>query len=114
MQPSNPITVLWYPFPNEGSQFSNSDKAVAATIDEVFARTGKNSILVTHSQGGGPGWTAARYTRHIAAIIAIEPGGAPDAQSADFLAVLAQKIPVTFYFGDYIDNGAPVIQATMM
>lgn len=102
--------------PNKGSQFPNSDKAVdqffrqmtpdtgmssdmggdfdnetvakavAATIDGVFTRTGKNSILVTHSQGGGPGWTAARYTRHIAAIIAIEPGGAPDAQSDDFQA----------------------------
>lgn len=130
--------------PNEGSQFPNSDqavdqffrqmtpdtgmssdmgsdfdnetvaKAVAASIDEVFTRTGKNSILVTHSQGGGPGWTAARYTQHIAAIVAIEPGGAPDAQSDDFQAVLAQKIPVTFYFGDYIDNGDPAIQATGM
>ena len=130
--------------PNEGSQFPNSDqavdqffrqmtpdtgmssdmgsdfdnetvaKAVAAAIDEAYSRTGKNSILVTHSQGGGPGWTAARYTQHIAAIIAIEPGGAPDAQSEDFQAVLAQKIPVTFYFGDYIDNGDPAIQATGM
>ena len=27
-------------------------QAVAATIDEVYARTGKDSILVTHSQGG--------------------------------------------------------------
>lgn len=130
--------------PNEGSQFPNSDqsvdqffrqmtpdtgmssdmgsdfdnetvaKAVAASIDEVFTRTGKNSILVTHSQGSGPGWTAARYTQHIAAIVAIEPGGAPDAQSEDYQAVLAQKIPVTFYFGDYIDNGDPAIQATGM
>lgn len=130
--------------PNEGSQFPNSDqavdqffrqmtpdtgmssdmggdfdnetvaKAVAATIDEVYSRTGKNSILVTHSQGGGPGWTAAKYTQHIAAIVAIEPGGAPDSDSEDYQAVLAQKIPVTFYFGDYIDNGDPQIAATGM
>ena len=89
-------------------------KAVAATIDEVYSRTGKNSILVTHSQGGGPGWTAAKYTDHIAAIVAIEPGGAPGADSEDFRAVLDKKIPVTMYFGDYIDNGDPAIQATGM
>lgn len=130
--------------PNEGSQFPNSDgavdqffrqmtpdtgmtsdmggdfdnetvaKAVAATIDEVYSRTGKNSILVTHSQGGGPGWTAAKYTQHIAAIAAIEPGGAPGADSEDYQSVLSQKIPVTFYFGDYIDNGDPEIAATGM
>ena len=73
-----------------GGDFDNEivAKAVAATIDEVYERTGKNSILVTHSQGGGPGWTAARYTDHIAAIVAIEPGGAPGADSEDFKAVL--------------------------
>ena len=42
-------------------------QAVAATIDEVYARTGKDSILVTHSQGDMPGWETARYTDHIAA-----------------------------------------------
>ena len=89
-------------------------KALAAAIDEVYNRTGKNSILVTHSQGGGPGWTAAGYTDHIAAIIAIEPGGAPATDSKDYKAVTEKKIPVRFYFGDYIDNGDPSIQATMM
>ena len=50
----------------------------------------------------------------IAAIVAIEPGGAPAADSADFQAVLEKNIPVTMYFGDYIDNGDPAIQATGM
>ncbi len=86
-----------------GGDFDNETvaKAVAATIDEVYERTGKDSILVTHSQGGGPGWTAAEYTDHIAAIVAIEPGGAPSADSDDFKAVLDKQIPVTMYFGDY-------------
>ena len=99
-----------------GGDFDNETvaKAVAATIDEVYERTGKNSILVTHSQGGGPGWTAVQYTDHIAAIVAIEPGGAPGANSEDFKTVLEKNIPVTMYFGDYIDNGDPAIQATMM
>ena len=77
-------------------------QAVAATIDEVYERTGKDSILVTHSQGGMPGWEAARYTDHIAAIIAIEPGMAPMVDSEDYHALLERKIPVALYYGDYI------------
>ena len=44
-------------------------QAVAATIDEIYERTGQNSILVTHSQGGLPGWEVPRYTDHVAAIM---------------------------------------------
>lgn len=97
-----------------GADFDNDlvARAVAAAIDEVYERTGKDSILVTHSQGGGPGWTAAQYTDHIAAIVAIEPGGAPAVGSTDFQAVAAQNIPIAIYFGDYIDNGDPALAAT--
>lgn len=99
-----------------GGDFDNETvaKALAATVDEVYEMTGKNSILVTHSQGGGPGWTTAKYTDHIAAIVAIEPGGAPSSDSDDYRAVTEKNIPVAFYFGDYIDNGNPAIQATFM
>lgn len=99
-----------------GADFDNETvaRSVAAAIDEVFQRTGKDSILVTHSQGGGPGWTAAQYTDHIAAIVAIEPGGAPSADSAEFGTLLEKNIPITMYFGDYIDNGDKTIQATGM
>lgn len=77
-------------------------QAVAATIDEIYERTGKDSILVTHSQGGMPGWETARYTDHIAAIVAIEPGMAPMVDSEDYNALVEKNIPVTFYYGDYI------------
>lgn len=77
-------------------------RAVAAAIDEIYERTGKDSILVTHSQGGMPGWETARYTDHIAAIVAIEPGMAPMVDSEDYGALLEKNIPVTFYYGDYI------------
>lgn len=77
-------------------------RAVAATIDQVYQRTGKDSILVTHSQGGMPGWESARYTDHIAAIVAIEPGMAPMVDSEDYNALVEKHIPVTFYYGDYI------------
>ena len=89
-------------------------KATAATIDEVYARTGKKSILVTHSQGGGPGWRVPQYTKNVAAIVAVEPGGAPSSDSSEYREVVAQRIPAIFYFGDYIDNGDPKIRATGM
>lgn len=77
-------------------------QAVAAAIDEAYERTEKDSVLVTHSQGGMPGWETVRYTDHIAAIVAIEPGMAPMADSEDYQAMLEKEIPVVFYYGDYI------------
>ena len=97
--------------PDTGMDNANGDQnidntvvaqAVAAAVDEVYERTGKDSILVTHSQGGMPGWETAWYTDHIAAIVAIEPGMAPQVDSEDYNALLEKNIPVTFYYGDYI------------
>lgn len=88
--------------------------AVAATIDKVYNRTGKNSILLTHSQGGRAGWNVAEYTEHLAAIIAIEPGAAPAPHSEEYNALLKANIPIVFYYGDYIgDNEADVPAAKM-
>ncbi len=128
--------------PNAGSQFANSDeaidqffrqmtpdtgmksdmgtdfdgemvaKAIAQTLDKAYAMTAKKPILITHSQGGRAGWLAAKYTSNIAAIIAIEPGNAPKADSAEYQAMSKQHIPVAFYFGDYIHNGDPKLAAT--
>ena len=89
-------------------------QAVAATIDEVYEKTGKDSILVTHSQGGMPGWETARYTDHIAAIVAIEPGMAPMVDSEDYNALLEKNIPVTFYYGDYIGEEFTDVPAAAM
>ena len=127
---------------NEGSQFPNDDvsvdqffrqmtpdtgmtsdmgadfdgemvaQAVAAAIDEVYEMTGKDSVLVTHSQGGRAGWMVPKYTAHVASIIAIEPGGGPGVDTEEYQAITEQEIPVAMYFGDYIDNGDPEIQAT--
>ena len=87
-------------------------KALAATIDEVYKRTGKKSILISHSQGGSPGWLAPVYTKNIKAIVAIEPGGPAAENSMEYKELLAQKIPIAFYFGDYIENGDPKILST--
>ena len=109
--------------PDTGMDNANGDQnidntvvaqAVAAAIDEVYARTGKDSILVTHSQGGMPGWETARYTDHIAAIVAIEPGMAPVVDSEDYNALLEKNIPVTFYYGDYIGEEFTDVPAAAM
>lgn len=89
-------------------------KAVAAAIDEAYNKTGKDSILVTHSQGGRPGWGVARYTDHVAAIVAIEPGAAPTVDSEDYNNLVAKKIPVVFYYGDYIGDNLPDVPSASM
>ena len=89
-------------------------KALAATVDEVYKRTGKKSILISHSQGGSPGWLAPVYTKNIKAIVAIEPGGPAAENSIEYKELLAQKIPIAFYFGDYIENGDPKILSTLI
>ena len=89
-------------------------QAVAAAIDEIYDRTGQDSILVTHSQGGLPGWEVPRYTDHVAAIVAIEPGGAPQVDSDAYNAMVEQEIPVTFYYGDYIGEAFTDVPAAAM
>lgn len=109
--------------PDTGMDSANGDQsidnavvaqAVAAAIDEVYEMTGKESILVTHSQGGGPGWETAIYTEHIAAIIAVEPGGAAAVDSEVYDALLEQNIPIAFYYGDYIGEEYTDIPAAAM
>ncbi len=89
-------------------------QAVAAAIDEIYERTGQDSILVTHSQGGIPGWETVLYTDHVAAIIAIEPGSAATVDSDVYNALLEQDIPIAFYYGDYIGEEYTDVPAAMM
>ena len=97
-----------------GSDFDREmvAKAVAAAIDKAHEMTGKKSVLFAHSQGGRAAYFVPFYTKNVAAIVAIEPGGAPESGSREFEEIAAQKIPIVFYFGDYIDNGDVKIQAT--
>ena len=70
--------------------------------------TGKNSILVTHFQGGRAGWDTI-YTSHIAAIVAIDLGFGPSVGSNGYNALVSNKIPIVFYYGDYIGGVIMVI-----
>ena len=97
--------------PNTGSFDQSLD---AAALGEVLAdakeMTGKKSVYITHSQGGAIGWDTPM--ENVAAIVAIEPGGAPVPGSEQYNRLLAARIPVIIYFGDYIDNGPSDIMST--
>lgn len=93
----------------------NTDAAVA-----LLAKTGP-AVLVTHSQGGGPGWLTAIKSRNVRAIVSYEPGSGfvfPEGQvppampssagplegtgipMADFVQLT--KMPIVIYYGDNI------------
>ena len=89
-------------------------KSVAAAIDKAFDITGKKAILVTHSQGGLAGWEVPQYTDNIAAIVAIEPGFGPSVDSDAYNTIVNKKIPISFYYGDYIGEKFTDIPASAM
>lgn len=97
--------------PNTGSfDMAVNVAAMNEVMKDVKEKTGKKSIYVTHSQGGRVGWDVD--IENVAAIIAIEPGGAPEIGSEQYKKFLDAKIPIIMYFGDYIDNGPEDIQST--
>ena len=89
---------------------AKSAAAVSAVLTEVRARTGNKSIFITHSQGGAVGWDVD--VEIVSAIIAIEPGGAPQVGSEQYNKLLEAKIPIIFYFGDYMENGPQDIMSS--
>ena len=102
--------------PNTGAFDS---EVVAQSTAAVFDKSG-SGILITHSQGGLPGWVAATKTDKITAIVSYEPGTYifPEGEVpaplpsrtgtlngvavslADFEKIT--RIPIVIYFGDYI------------
>ena len=130
---------LW-PNVYEGSQFPNDPeslnqffrqmtpntgdfdpKVITDAFVALFERVG-DGILVTHSQGGRPGWDIAVRSDKVKAVVAIEPGGFmfPEGQvpepiqtkyapvggvtvsKREFKKLVDQ--PIVVYFGDYIPD----------
>ena len=96
--------------PNTGASNGAEVPALTAVLADVREMTGQKSIFITHSAGGAVGWNVDMA--NVAAIVAVEPGGAPQVGSDQYNALLEAKIPIIFYFGDYIDNGPEDIQST--
>jgi pimeloyl-ACP methyl ester carboxylesterase len=96
-------------------------EVISNSITALFEKTGAG-ILVTHSQGGLPGWYAVVKSQNIKAIATYEPGNylfpegeLPDPMPSrtgtlnglaipmpDFLKLT--KIPIVMYFGDNIPD----------
>jgi pimeloyl-ACP methyl ester carboxylesterase len=95
-------------------------KVISDAVSELFNKIGP-AILVTHSQGGGPGWLTAIKNRNVRAIVAYEPRSnfifpegevpPPMPSSAGTLEGVGvplseftqlTKIPIGIYFGDNI------------
>ncbi|WP_419872788.1 alpha/beta hydrolase [Candidatus Pristimantibacillus sp. PTI5] len=93
---------------------------ISDSVSELFNKVGPG-ILVTHSQGGGPGWMTAIKNQNVQAIVSYEPGsgflfpegevpapmpsavGTLEASSiplSDFVKLT--KIPIVIYYGDNI------------
>jgi len=105
------------------------DAEVASdAVSALFQKIGP-SILVTHSQGGGPGWLAAVKNQNVRAIVAYEPGSnfifpqsevpGPMPSSGDTLEAVGvplsqfmplTRIPITIVYGDNIP-GRPMANA---
>jgi pimeloyl-ACP methyl ester carboxylesterase len=105
--------------PNTGSF---DMEVISDAISELFNKIGEG-ILVTHSQGGGPGWLSAIKNPKIKAVVSYEPGSnfifpeeevPPTIQSSggplsalgvpmsEFLKLT--KIPIIIYYGDNIPS----------
>ena len=48
-------------------------EVVSDAVSALFDKIGPG-ILVTHSQGGGPGWFTAMKNRNVRAVVSYEPG----------------------------------------
>ncbi|NTV75445.1 MAG: alpha/beta fold hydrolase [Holophaga sp.] len=95
-------------------------EVISDAMSALFTRTGPG-ILVTHSQGGGPGWLTAMKSPNVRAIVAFEPGSGflfPEGEvppvlpsSAGALEGVAiplpkflplTRIPIVVFYGDNI------------
>lgn len=95
-------------------------EVISDAVAALFHQIGPG-ILVTHSQGGGPGWRTAIKSRNVRAIVAYEPGSnflfpngevpPPMASSGEPLEAFGvplseftalTKIPIIIFYGDNI------------
>lgn len=99
---------------------------VSDAVAALFEKIGPG-ILVTHSQGGGPGWLSAIKSSNVRAIVAYEPGSSfvfPEGELPDPMPSLTgtlegfavpagdfmklTRIPIIVYYGDNIPEQTDV------
>jgi len=102
-------------------------EVVSDAVSALFAKIGPG-VLVTHSQGGGPGWLTAMKTSNVHALVSYEPGSGFVFPTGEVPAPMPSltgplegvgvplerfmrltKIPIVVYFGDNIpEEPSPV------
>ncbi|WP_333661808.1 alpha/beta hydrolase [Acinetobacter sp.] len=96
------------------------EQVISDAMVEILKKSG-DAVLITHSQGGGPGWWTAIKSNQVKGIVAYEPGSgfvfpenelpepmpsatgtlsATPVKMADFQKLT--KIPIIVYYGDNI------------
>ena len=127
----------------DGSQFPQSTEALEQFFRQITPNTGAydeqliatdvanlidkigGCILVTHSQGGGPGWHTAIKSDKVRAIVSYEPGSGfvfPEGETPEPLQTISPfgalgatsiplvdfekltRFPIIIYYGDYIPD----------
>jgi pimeloyl-ACP methyl ester carboxylesterase len=97
-------------------------EVISSAVAALFAKIG-SGVLVTHSQGGGPGWFAAMKSPNVSAVVSYEPGSGfvfPEGELPAPMPSLTgpleavgvpleqfealTKIPIVLYFGDNIPD----------
>lgn len=105
--------------PNTGAY---DEKVISDAVSAVFDKIGEG-ILVTHSQGGGPGWRTVIKNSNVKGIVSYEPGSGfvfPEGEVPEPLQTISPfgalsaetismeefmkltKIPIIIYYGDNI------------
>ncbi len=80
-----------------------NDELTQSAYDSLLGRLPQGAIVLTHSQGGNFGLTAAATApERVRAVISLEPSGAPDPAERDPRR-LAQ-VPHLFVWGDYLNQ----------
>ncbi len=107
--------------PNTGAY---DEQLISDSMVEVLKRSG-SAIVITHSQGGGPGWWTAVKSENVKAIVSYEPGSGfvfPENELPEPMQSLTgtltatpvkleqfkrlTKIPIIIYYGDNIPTEA--------
>lgn len=80
-----------------------NDALTQRAYDCLLQHLTRPAIVLTHSQGGNFGLTAAATAPdRVRAVISLEPSGAPDPAEHDFRRLA--EVPHLFVWGDYLDR----------
>lgn len=107
--------------PNTGAY---DEGLIATDVAALMDKTG-GGILVTHSQGGGPGWHAAIKSANVRAVVSYEPGSGfvfPEGETPQAMQTISPfgaltantippadfekltRIPIVICYGGYIPD----------